>query len=206
MRRRLLVRLLSLLLCAATAHSLAADTYPRQPGVDALHYVFRVGLTDLNNEIAGESTVTLRFTTAGVKEIALDMVKATGNKGMRVSAVACGGSGVPFTHDGDRLRITLTAPPSAGDELSCTTTYRGVPAGGLRIINNIHGERTAFSENWPNNARHWLPMLLEVGISLPGAAAREGRFTFPADAEPIDVTLDPNTWVLMEAPTFAHHR
>ena len=37
--------------------------------------------------------------------------------------------------------------------------YRGVPAGGLRIINNIHGERTAFSENWPNNARHWLPMV-----------------------------------------------
>ena len=33
------------------------------------------------------------------------------------------------------------------------------PAGGLRIINNIHGERTAFSENWPNNARHWLPMI-----------------------------------------------
>ena len=27
------------------------------------------------------------------------------------------------------------------------------------IINNIHGERTAFSENWPDNARQWLPMI-----------------------------------------------
>ena len=32
---------------------------------------------------------------------------------------------------------------------------------------------------------------------------REGRFTFPADAEPADVMLDPNTWVLMEPPVFA---
>ena len=160
MRSRLRVRIAAcLLLCAATAHGIAADTYPRQPGVDALHYVFRVNLTDLNNEIAGESTVTLRFTAAGVKEIALDLVKAAGDKGMSVSAITCGGSGVPFTHDADRLRITLRTPPPVGGELACTTTYRGVPAGGLRIINNIHGERTAFSENWPNNARHWLPMI-----------------------------------------------
>ena len=40
----------------------AADTYPRQPGVDALHYVFRLTISDLNNEIAGKSTVTVRFT------------------------------------------------------------------------------------------------------------------------------------------------
>ena len=160
MRRQLLTRIaLSLLLCASTAHGLVADTYPRQPGLDALHYVFRLTLTDLNNEIAGESTVTLRFTTAGVKEIALDLVKTTGDKGMSVSAVTCGGRAAPFTHDADRLRITLTTPPAAGGELSCTTTYRGVPAGGLRIIDNIHGERTAFSENWPNNARQWLPMI-----------------------------------------------
>ena len=26
-------------------------------------------------------------------------------------------------------------------------------------MNNIHGERTAFSENWPDNARQWLPMI-----------------------------------------------
>ena len=38
-------------------------------------------------------------------------------------------------------------------------SYRGIPAQGLRLINNIHGDRTAFSENWPNRARHWLPMI-----------------------------------------------
>jgi aminopeptidase N len=148
--------------CAAlavwSAH-VAADTYPRQPSVDAVHYVFNLTLTDASNEIAGESTVTLKFTSSGVKEIALDLTKAAGDKGMAVSAVSCGGTPAPFTHDADRLRITLAQPAAAGGEISCTTTYRGVPAGGLRIINNIHGERTAFSENWPNNARQWLPMI-----------------------------------------------
>ena len=48
-----------------------------------------------------------------------------------------------------RRRASSRAPPRIAAS----------PAGGLRIINNIHGERTAFSENWPNNARHWLPMI-----------------------------------------------
>jgi aminopeptidase N len=139
--------------------ALDADTYPRQAGVDALHYVFRLTLTDINNEIAAESTATVRFTAEGVKELTLDLTKASADRGMTVSAVTCGGTPAAFTHDADRLRISMSKPSIAGDAASCITTYRGVPAGGLRILNNIHGERTAFSENWPNNARHWLPMI-----------------------------------------------
>jgi hypothetical protein len=46
---------------------LCADTYPRQPQVDAQHYIFRLTLlTDDSsanqNEIQGEATVTLRDT------------------------------------------------------------------------------------------------------------------------------------------------
>ena len=159
MRRYLIATLTLLSLTLSTAHRLDADTYPRQPGVDVVHYVFRLTLTDANNEIAGESTVTMRVTAAGVKELALDLVKAAADKGMTVSSVTCGGANATFVHEADRLRITPATPPAAGTDISCTTTYRGVPAGGLRIINNIHGERTAFSENWPNNARHWLPMV-----------------------------------------------
>ena len=49
--------------------SLAADTYPRQPGVDALHYVFRLGLSDASNEITGETTVTVKFLRDGVTDL-----------------------------------------------------------------------------------------------------------------------------------------
>jgi len=138
---------------------LSADTYPRQPTVDAIHYVFRLTLTDVNNEIAGESTAVLKIVTAGTREAVLDLTSKANGQGMIVSAVTCGGAPVTFAHDSNRLRITFAQPQSAGAEVSCTTTYRGVPRAGLRIIDNIHGERSAFSENWPDNARQWLPMI-----------------------------------------------
>ena len=125
--------------------SLRADTYPRQPGVDAIHYVFRLTITDANNEIAGESTATVKFVTAGVKEFVLDLTSASAGKGMTVSSVTCNGQPVQFSHSADQLHIPLAQPPKPGDELQCTTSYRGIPAGGLRLIDNIHGERTACS-------------------------------------------------------------
>jgi aminopeptidase N len=146
------------LVCGVSA-PLAGDTYPRQPGVDAVHYVFRLVISDASNEITGESTATVRFSAAGVTEVALDLIKESGGTGMTVTALTCAGTPAAFTHESDRLKIALPKPSSAGDELTCSTAYRGVPRGGLRLIDNIHGDRTAFSENWPNNARHWLPMI-----------------------------------------------
>jgi len=47
----------------------AADTYPRQPGVDARHYAVRLTLlTGDSNEIQAEATVTLRVVVAGTRE------------------------------------------------------------------------------------------------------------------------------------------
>ena len=60
----------------------------------------------------------------------------------------------------DRLRIALPAGRERRRARSRSRVkYRGIPAQGLRLINNIHGERTVFSENWPNSARQWLPMI-----------------------------------------------
>jgi aminopeptidase N len=153
-RARLLI--LPLLFAATLA---SADTYPRQPGIDALHYVFRVALGDTSNEITGEATVTIRFVSTGVSEFALDLTSAAGDKGMSVSQVTSSIGVVRHTHEGDRLRIALPIAPQAGQEVAFTIQYRGVPAEGLRLIDNIHGDRTAFSENWPNRARQWLPMI-----------------------------------------------
>jgi aminopeptidase N len=135
-----------------------ADTYPRQPGVDAIHYVFRLSFNDGNDEIAGDATARLKL-AAGVSEVFLDLTSATGGKGMNVAAVTVDGAPVQFTHQADRVRVPLPKPATAGQEIAVGVTYRGIPAQGLRIINNIHGERTAFSENWPNRARQWLPMI-----------------------------------------------
>jgi len=137
----------------------AADTYPRQPGVDILHYVFRVTLGDTSDAIQGEATVRLRFLSAGLRELALDLTSPTRGKGMAVQSVTSEGKAVTFTHREDRLRLALAADSTSGQEASFTIRYGGVPANGLRLIKNIHGERTVFSENWPDKARQWLPMI-----------------------------------------------
>jgi len=146
-----------------------ADTYPRQGGIDVIHYVFRLGLGDSSDEITGETTVTVKFVADGVPELTLDLTSVTAGKGMTVQTVRRGGpidipgpasDNMIFTHAADRLRIVL--PPlvaKVGRQFTFTIRYRGIPAAGLRIGNNMHGERTFFAENWPNLIRNWLPML-----------------------------------------------
>jgi len=143
---------------ALAAAAASADTYPRQPGVDAVHYVFRLTLDDTSDEISGQTTVTLKLGTA-VTEAFLDLASAAGGKGMTVSAVTIGGKPADFTHRTDRLRIALPPSSPAGTEIAVTVEYSGVPALGLHLRNNIHGERTVFSESWPNRARQWLPTI-----------------------------------------------
>jgi len=147
---------------------LSADTYPRQPGIDVLHYVFRLGLTDTSDEITGEATVTVKFLRDGVVDLSLDLTSLAGGNGMTVQSVRRGGpidvpgsrsENIVFTHTNNRLRLVLPPQSRAGHELTFTVRYRGIPGGGLRIGENIHRERTFFSENWPDNARQWLPML-----------------------------------------------
>jgi aminopeptidase N len=143
---------------------IGADTYPRQP-VDALHYRFAVTLRDDADEIAGQATVRLRVVAEGVREFWLDLVgRGAGQaKGMTVSSVTVGGQAVAFTHVGDRLRVPLPSSPHANDVVTITIVYSGVPAAGLRIGPNKHGERTFFSSNWPDKARNWLPTIDHIG-------------------------------------------
>ena len=58
----------ALLVVFLLASSLCADTYPRQPGVDVQHYIFRVTLGDDSDAISGETTVTVRFVEDGLAE------------------------------------------------------------------------------------------------------------------------------------------
>jgi aminopeptidase N len=157
----LLIGFVSLVLLALglTAPPVAADTYPRQPGVDALHYTFRLTLRDDSDEIAGETTAEVRFVHNGLAEFVLDLASAAQGKGMTVSAVTAGAVPAPYVHEDDRLRITLDPPAMAGERRQFTVRYHGVPASGLRIGPNKHGERTFFSTNWPDKARQWLPLI-----------------------------------------------
>jgi aminopeptidase N len=150
---------LVLIAAAILAAPAAADTYPRQRGVDALHYAFRLTLRDDTDEITGEATVELRFLKEGLTAFELDLASAASGKGMTVTGVALGRDSVRYEHQSNRLRVTLDPPAKAGERRAFTVGYRGVPASGLRIGANRHGERTFASENWPDRARQWLPTI-----------------------------------------------
>jgi aminopeptidase N len=156
-----LVSLASWLLAAAAP--LSADSYPRQPGVDVLAYSFRLTLRDDSDVIEGETTVAFHVANDGLASLTLDLVQpkaGSPERGMTVTAVATP-TGAPqrFEHAGDRLTVVLDPPGRTGERRSVVVRYRGVPATGLLIANNRHGERTFFSDNWPVKARHWLPTI-----------------------------------------------
>jgi aminopeptidase N len=150
---------LVLLGLALSARPAVADNYPRQPGVDVIHYVFRLTLNDDSDEIRGEATNEFRFVRDGVAEVALDLASAANGKGMTVAEVTAGGKPVKFTHEKGRLRLTLDPPAKDGERRKFTVKYSGTPASGLRIGPNKYKDRTFFSDNWPDKARQWLPVI-----------------------------------------------
>ena len=159
---------LVLVLAALCGSSLlSADTYPRQPAVDAIHYRFEVTVSEASAHIAGETTATFRL-VAPVDAIELDLVGATAEvaprtavagRGMVVTKVMRAGTPIPFTHSANRLRLSVPGSARTGDDVTYTIRYEGVPAEGLQVYTNLHGERVMFSEGWPNRARHWLPTI-----------------------------------------------
>ncbi len=114
------------------------DTYSRQPAVDVLHYVFRVTLNDQTDEIAGETTVEVRFLEKNVTDLSLDLTSCAGDKGMVVTAVTSAGLAARYQHKGDQLKIALDPAPKAGDHRIFTIGYRRVPGVGLRNGKNRH--------------------------------------------------------------------
>jgi aminopeptidase N len=147
------------LLLALGSPAAVADNYPRQPGIDVQHYVLRVALNDENDEIAGHTTVTVRFLKDGLAEFWLDLASPKGGKGMTVAGVSIGDVSLRYTHLLDRLTIKLQTPSKTGDLRQYDIQYHGVPAGGLKALGNKFGERCFFSVNWPAFAHQWLPMI-----------------------------------------------
>ncbi len=134
------------------------DNYPRRLGIDVESYRFELALSDDSDEIDGRASVTVRFTSNGVVELPLDLVGRTADgRGMEVTAVMSGEESLAFTHVDDVLRIPLPETGNVGSTWTVDIRYRGIPASGLRIGPNKYGERTFFSDNWPNRARNWLP-------------------------------------------------
>ena len=140
--------------------SVLADTYPVNEFIDITHYRFEITLSDATDEISATATIEAKFLRSGIQQLRLDLIKRDAernDRGMEVHSVAHHGDTLSFRHSGDVLLIDLPFPSSVNETIEIKIEYSGIPETGLIIKDNKHGDRTFFSDNWPNKARNWLP-------------------------------------------------
>lgn len=138
---------------------LAQQHFQRLAILDVQHYRFELGLQDINNEIKGTATVSIRFLQP-VTQFSLDLVKKNvAGKGMTVNAITLDGQILAFTHQGESLNIQMPKPAQIQDLYAFRIEYQGIPIDGLIIDKNKFGARTFFGDNWPDRGHHWLPVV-----------------------------------------------
>ena len=134
------------------------DPYPKNPNIDILNYSFELHLNDSNNIIYGEANISLNIKPSE-KNVRLDLIsQSNSGNGMAVKKVLFNGNEISYSHLNDEINInTENVKYSSSDVI--TIKYSGIPITGLIIGPNMHGDRTFFSDNWPNKARNWLPLV-----------------------------------------------
>jgi aminopeptidase N len=139
-----------------------ADDYPINKNIDIKHYSFELNLSDTSDEIFGNAKISVLFKAAGIQNFRLDLINKSierQGKGMLIDSIKVGNLQVQFTHQNDEIIINLSNPSIANSEMIFTIKYHGIPFDGLKIGPTVLGDRSFFSENWPNKTRQWLPTL-----------------------------------------------
>lgn len=138
------------------------DSYPKNPKVDVLNYQFKIELSDDTDVIKCEVLVDVKYLGEGVENLRLDLVKASEaleNKGMIISSIQSEGADLDYIHEDDELQIKLPSRSQTNIEKQYKIVYSGIPASGLKIAENKYGDRTFFSDNWPDKGRNWLAIV-----------------------------------------------
>ena len=131
----------------------------RWKSFDVQKYSFSIAVNDSTDSINGRAEIDVLFKKRS-DVLTLDL-KSVGDddKGMFVTHITVDPvTEVSWSHENDILVIE-TGGAGKGERHKYTISYFGVPADGLIIGNNMHGDRAFFGDNWPNRAHHWLPCI-----------------------------------------------
>ncbi len=144
------------LLLLSGSFAIGQDTYERNTSADVTNYIFNLELNDSTNKINGKAIITIDF-KKGINAFALDLIGKTDGFGMIVTEVLEDSINANFTFEKNKLKII----PRTGSTLQnvYTVSYEGIPERGLVIDTTKFGQRSFFGDNWPNLARHWLPVV-----------------------------------------------
>ncbi|WP_117884619.1 M1 family metallopeptidase [Aureibaculum luteum] len=138
------------------------DNYPKNPKIDVTNYAFNIKLSDTTDEIICVVTIDVNYLADGIAYLRLDLINAStklDNKGMTVSSIISDGNEITYTHKNDEILIEFPEKSYKNQTSQYTVSYKGIPATGLKIADNKYGDRTFFSDNWPNKGRNWLAMV-----------------------------------------------
>jgi len=127
-----------------------------QSNIDVIHYKFEIDLSDKSDSVKGKAFVTIKFTQAS-QRFSLSLSSPSKGKGMTAYLAKENGKALTSMHSHDSVLILLDKPAISGEVRTFEIQYVGVPSDGLIISTNRYGERTFFSDNWPNRAHNWIP-------------------------------------------------
>jgi aminopeptidase N len=126
----------------------------QNPGVDVIHYDFTIEVSDYSDEIQGTAKIDWMITQKQ-KTYSFDLKTPKNDKGMHLSQVSIDGQKIPYTHENGKVTFELK---SMADTIHTTFVFSGIPEDGLIISKNKHGNRTFFSDHWPDRGSHYLPL------------------------------------------------
>lgn len=135
------------------------DLQPRPSDViDVLAYKFRIELNDTTDRISATAEVLANVKKAST-ELQIDLIGVTSGNGMQVKEVKSKNTALKFSHQNNKITILFPKAVTAGETISLSIAYAGIPADGLIISKNKFGDRTFFADNWPNRGRNWLAII-----------------------------------------------
>jgi len=155
MKRALLI----IIFISRVISQLANDGYKRNPMIDVLNYSFKISVNDTNDLISGNAAITISF-RGSVSTLEFDLKNlGPDGKGMIVDSVILGNSNSEWLHKEDKITITTGSLFRSGTTEILKVVYHGIPADGLIISENKYGNRSFFSDNWPDRASNYIPCI-----------------------------------------------
>ena len=127
-----------------------------QSNIDVIHYKFEIELSDKNDSVKGNAFVTIKFTQPSDR-FSLSLTSPSRGKGMIAYRVTENGKALTSMQPNDSVLIVLNKTATPEEIRTFEIQYGGVPSDGLIISRNKYGDRTFFSDNWPNRAHNWIP-------------------------------------------------
>jgi len=163
-RRIVVAAALGLAAAAAPLRAQVAErAAPPRLTVGVGSYRFTVSIPETGDTIEGRAAIGVVRPRGGAADtLPLDLVAMTVGE---VRDAGTGGS-LQYAYDGRVLRIALPAVARPGKQ-TITVAYSGRPRDGLVAGTNVRGRRSFFADNWPDRARHFIPVVDHPAFKAP---------------------------------------